>query len=218
MKRAEIEISTDRKDVILKGILHLPKEATIVVAFAHGSGSGRLSPRNQFVASAMHEKKIGTLLLDLLTVEEESVDNVTREFRFDIPLLAERLLFACAWLSHQPDTSKLKIGLFGSSTGAAAALIAASKLGQKAAGVISRGGRSDLADEALPFVTAPVLFIVGEDDPSIHNLNLTSMRLIKGKKKLVIIPGASHLFEEPGALEAVAQLSAEWFQELNRGE
>jgi putative phosphoribosyl transferase len=213
MSAEEIEITTDHLEATLKGILNLPTGSEIVVAFAHGSGSGRLSPRNQYVASVMNAKMIGTLLIDLLTEDEEAVDNVTREFRFDIPLLSERLLFACRWLGHHPSTSKLKIGLFGSSTGAAAALIAASKLQQKAAGVICRGGRSDLADEALSSVTAPVLFIVGEEDPTIHSLNLNSMRLLKGKKKLEIIPGATHLFGEPGALEAVARLSADWFKQ-----
>ena len=207
----EIDITLPKENVLLKGILAIPKGATKIVAFAHGSGSGRLSPRNQFVAETLQNAGIATLLLDLLTPSEEALDEMTRAYRFNIPLLSSRLLGACTWLSRHEATAKLKVGLFGSSTGAAAALIAASQLGKKTLAVISRGGRSDLADDRLASITCPVLFLVGSDDPDILSLNTHSLSLLSCEKKITIIEGASHLFEEPGTLDQVATLATDWF-------
>jgi putative phosphoribosyl transferase len=209
----EVEIKLPNQGVTLFGSLTIPQDAKMVVAFAHGSGSGRFSPRNQQVAKFFNQKKLGTLLLDLLTEEEGEIDEVTRQYRFDIPLLASRLLGAQKWLNADPATKSLQIGLFGSSTGAAAALIAAAKAGNQIAAVVSRGGRTDLADSVLPQVTARTLFIVGGADYGIIELNEASFGLLTCEKQFEIIPGATHLFEEPGALEEVARLAAEWFTE-----
>jgi dienelactone hydrolase len=208
-----IEVSIELPEKIaLKGLLAIPKNATTIVVFAHGSGSGRHSPRNQFVARAFAEEGLATLLLDLLTPQEESIDIETREYRFDIPLLAKRLSGATSWLEKNKTTHHLKVAYFGSSTGAAAALIAASQLDNKIAAVVSRGGRPDLAAASLPHVQAPTLLIVGGRDAGVIELNKEALELLPGTKKLEIVPGATHLFEEPGTLEEVARLAAAWFK------
>jgi putative phosphoribosyl transferase len=205
----EVEIRAGR--AVLRGNLHLPKGAGALVLFAHGSGSSRHSPRNQFVARTLNEAGLATLLFDLLTQEEEAIDMQTRELRFNIHLLAERLVHATKWAKHQPETCDLRIGYFGSSTGAAAALVAAADNPQEVAAVVSRGGRPDLADEALPKMQAPTLLIVGGDDDIVIELNQQARDRMRCIVKLEIIPGATHLFEEPGALEKVAQLASAWF-------
>lgn len=191
----------------LAGTLSLPHKALGVVAFAHGSGSGRFSPRNQFVAKTLERAAVGTLLFDLLSESEAS----ERENVFDIGLLAERLQGAIAWLKARHETCSLPLGLFGASTGAAAALLAAARQPQSVAAVVSRGGRPDLAEEALPRVEAPTLLIVGGDDEVVRQLNQAALRSLTCDKRLVVVPGATHLFAEPGALEAVAQAAADWF-------
>jgi len=198
-------------NVVVEGTLTLIPGAKGVVLFAHGSGSGRFSPRNQYVAKEFNRANIGTLLFDLLTKEEEEEDIVTAEYRFNIALLAKRLIGATEWLRNDPKTKKLSIGYFGASTGAAAALIAAAKLPNAIAAVVSRGGRPDLAGEYLPSVVAPTLLIVGGLDTEVIELNQGAMDQMTAEKKLVIVPGATHLFEEPGTLEQVAKLSTEWF-------
>lgn len=202
----EIAIPVEDKKVV-KGLFTLPQKTKLLVIFAHGSGSGRLSPRNQFVASYLATRGIGTLLLDLLTLEEEQVDQITRELRFNIPFLAKRLRSAFHYAKEKyPD---LKIAYFGASTGAAAALIAA--VDDEIASIVSRGGRPDLAGEALAKVRAPTLLIVGGNDTDVIALNSQAFQQLHCKKKLEIVPGAGHLFEEKGALEEVARLAAEWF-------
>ncbi len=191
----------------LNGILRVPAGAEGVVAFAHGSGSGRFSPRNQFVAHALEEGGLATLLLDLLE-EEEAED---REKVFDIELLAERLQSAADWLSREPETAALRLGYFGASTGAGAALVAAARNPAAVGSVVSRGGRPDLAQEDLPAVQAPTLLIVGGRDDVVIELNEQALRLLRCPKEMVIVPGATHLFEEPGTLEEVARLAREWF-------
>jgi len=191
----------------LPGDLGVPEGARGVVAFAHGSGSSRLSPRNRMVAERLRREQIATLLFDLLT-EEEALD---RRLVFDIPLLAERLLAATRWLHGEPRTAGLALGYFGASTGAAAALLAAARLGEEVRAVVSRGGRPDLAQEAIPHVRAPTLLVVGGDDPVVLELNRDVLPLFRCPVRLEVIPGATHLFEEPGALERVADLAAEWF-------
>lgn len=204
-----VRMSVD--SAVLEGIFGAPQAAQGIVLFAHGSGSGRHSPRNQFVARALQEEGLATLLLDLLTPEEEAVDLRTREFRFNIPLLADRLVGATDWLSGQPDARKLNVGYFGASTGAAAALIAASERPDVVEAVVSRGGRADLAAPILPDVRAPTLLIVGGNDLYVIELNEQAMSQLRTEKKLEIVPGAGHLFQEPGALEQVALLAGEWF-------
>jgi putative phosphoribosyl transferase len=196
----------------LEGGLFIPKEATGIVLFAHGSGSSRFSPRNQFVARFLNQHRLGTLLIDLLTAEEDKIDEQTREFRFDIGLLAERLSGVTQWLLKDSRTSKLHIGYFGSSTGAAAALIAAAQNSSVVSAVVSRGGRADLAGASLPHVLAPTLLIVGGNDFVVIDLNQEAFNLLGCEKKLEIVPGATHLFEEHGTLEEVARLAASWFQ------
>ncbi len=196
---------------ILEGILNIPKEAQGIVLFAHGSGSSRLSPRNQFVAHELNKAGLATLLFDLLTSEEDAVDVYTREYRFNIDLLTERLVGATHWALDYSETMKLSIGYFGSSTGAAAALMAAAQLKEKINAVVSRGGRPDLADPALSNVLSPTLLIVGGYDDVVIRLNEETLRKLSCNKKLVIIPGATHLFEEPGTLENVAKSAAAWF-------
>jgi len=181
------------------------------VFFAHGSGSSRHSPRNQFVARTLNEAGLATLLFDLLTHEEEAIDTRTRELRFDIHLLARRLVQATKWAKQQEQTSGLRIGYFGSSTGGAAALVAAVDVPQDVGAVVSRGGRPDLAGEALPKVQAPTLLIVGGNDDIVIELNEQARDRMRCEVKLEIIPGATHLFEEPGALEKVARLASDWF-------
>jgi putative phosphoribosyl transferase len=198
--------------VTLEGNLALPPEAKGVVLFAHGSGSSRHSPRNRFVASELQNAALGTLLLDLLTPGEEAVDAYTAHLRFDIGLLAARLVAAIDWLSKEPATRGLPVGLFGASTGAAAALVAAAQRPTLVRAVVSRGGRPDLAGEILAHVQAPTLLIVGGNDAPVLRLNGEAFeQLAAPKKELMIIPGATHLFEEPGALEEVARLAAAWF-------
>jgi dienelactone hydrolase len=195
---------------VLEGDLVVPTGASGIVVFAHGSGSSRYSPRNQFVAEQLRKAGLGTLLMDLLTPAEESVDVYTSEHRFDIPMLASRVVLATDWLRDQPNYSGLKVGYFGASTGAAAALVAATERGNVAA-VVSRGGRPDLAGNRLQRVTAPTLLIVGGNDTEVITLNRNANELLTCEKRLEIVPGASHLFEEPGKLETVAQLAREWF-------
>jgi dienelactone hydrolase len=189
-----------------------------VVAFAHGSGSGRKSPRNRQVAAALQAAGLATLLLDLLTPAEEVEDDVTRELRFDIPLLAGRLAEALEWLAREPATRGLPVGLFGASTGAAAALIAAARRPEAVAAVVSRGGRPDLAGEDLPAVRAPTLLLVGGLDREVLALNRAAAARIPARCDLVVVPGATHLFPEPGALEAVSRLACAWFLEHLAGE
>jgi putative phosphoribosyl transferase len=197
----------------LDGELIIPCEALGIVLFAHGSGSSRHSPRNQFVARIIREAGMGTLLFDLLTREEESVDIYTRQLRFDINLLAERLVDATKWVKSQRETAHLRAGYFGASTGGGAALVAAAKLGTQIGAVVSRGGRPDLAGAALPHVESPTLLIVGGHDEPVIRLNEVAQAQLRCKTQLKIIPGATHLFEEPGTLEQVAQLAAAWFKE-----
>ena len=197
---------------VLRGALGLPERAAGLVLFAHGSGSGRLSPRNRFVARQLQEARLATLLIDLLTAEEEALDLHTAEFRFDIGLLARRLAGATQWAAKNPETARLPVGYFGASTGAAAALVAAAERPGRARAVVSRGGRPDLAGRLLASVSAPTLLIVGGNDEVVLDLNREALeRLAAAEKKLVVVPGAGHLFEEPGALEEVARLAAGWF-------
>jgi putative phosphoribosyl transferase len=205
---SEVQIRSGR--AVLSGNLNIPKDATALVLFAHGSGSSRHSPRNQFVARTLNKAGLATLLFDSLTPEEEATDTQTREHRFNIPLLAERLVHATKWAKQQEQTSNLRTGYFGSSTGGAAALVAAVDAPHVGA-VVSRGGRPDLADKALPKVQAPTLLIVGGNDDIVIELNEQARDRMRCEVKLEIIPGATHLFEEPGALEKVAQLASDWF-------
>ncbi len=198
--------------VVLEGSLAIPEGAQAVVLFAHGSGSSRFSPRNRAVASVLNNSGIATLLIDLLTAEEEAIDRVTAHLRFDIELLAERLVGATDWLAQAPETRALRIGYFGASTGAAAALMAAVERPQAVGAIVSRGGRPDLAGSALPHVLAPTLLIVGGDDVPVIDMNRDALAELRCEKHLEIVPGATHLFEEPGALEHVADLARNWFK------
>ena len=193
----------------LEGSLALPIQIQGLVVFAHGSGSSRFSPRNNFVARVLREAGFGTLLMDLLTEEEDAI----YQTRFNIDLLTERLLLATRWLQEQTHTKDLVIGYFGASTGAAAALKAAAAKGSKIGAVVSRGGRPDLAKDVLMLVQSPTLLIVGGNDDIVIELNREAYARLKGKKQLVIIPGATHLFEEPGTLEEVARLATDWFKQ-----
>jgi putative phosphoribosyl transferase len=195
----------------LHGDLAVPDSAIGIVLFAHGSGSSRHSPRNRNVAQVLQDGGLATLLMDLLTSDEEAYDSRTAALRFDIELLGRRLLEATRWLMAQPETAQLPIGHFGASTGAAAALVAAADLPDLVAAIVSRGGRPDLAAEALRRVVAPTLLIVGSRDPVVLELNRKALAELPGEKKLEIVPGATHLFEEPGTLEMVAQLAKNWF-------
>ncbi|MCL4476723.1 MAG: dienelactone hydrolase family protein [Nitrospirae bacterium] len=194
--------------VKLDGILTIPKDTQALVIFVHGSGSSRLSPRNMFVAGVLQKAGIGTLLFDLLTAKEDEV----YENRFDIPLLTGRLKAATLWAGEQPETAKLKIGYFGASTGTAVALVAAADFGKEIKAIVSRGGRPDLAKDALGKVITPTFLIIGGEDHVVIGLNKKAYDLIEAEKQVKIIPGATHLFEEPGALEEVARLAAEWFK------
>jgi putative phosphoribosyl transferase len=198
--------------VVLRGNLKVPKGAKGIVLFAHGSGSSRMSPRNRFVAQELQKHGLATLLIDLLTEDEESVDQATAHLRFDIPLLATRLEGITDWLTAQIATKHLKIGYFGASTGAAGALVAAAHREQLVAAIVSRGGRPDLAGNVLSSVKAPVLLIVGGEDYPVIEMNQSALKELRGEKKLVIVAGATHLFEEKGALEEVARLAADWFK------
>jgi putative phosphoribosyl transferase len=204
--------------ILLEGELLVPVGASGVVLFAHGSGSSRHSPRNQFVARTIREAGVGTLLFDLLTQEEETVDIMTRHLRFEIGLLAERLVDATNWIKRGTDTSHLKVGYFGSSTGGGAALVAAAIVGEDIGAVVSRGGRPDLAGDALPKVKSPTLLIVGGLDYPVIRMNEDAYRQLRCEKELKIILGATHLFEEPGTLEEVARLAAGWFQRKLRSD
>lgn len=204
------DVQVDVGGLILNGDLRVPPQVGGLVIFAHGSGSSRFSRRNRQVAGALEAGGFATLLLDLLTPEEESADARTREYRFDIPLLGRRVIAATDWVQARPDLRPLPVALFGASTGAAAALIAAAVRPEIARAVISRGGRPDLADEALPRVQAPTLLIVGGADEPVIDLNREAMQRMRAPVELVIVPGATHLFEEPGALEQVAALATEW--------
>ena len=210
--RIDRTVSIRSGNVQLDGEVKVPEGATGLVLFAHGSGSSRHSPRNQFVAQVIREAGVGTLLFDLLTQQEEAEDRYTGHLRFDIGFLAERLVDATRWITGQEDTRDLHFGYFGSSTGAAAALIAAVKLSDILVAVVSRGGRPDLADESLPLVKAPTLLIVGGDDDVVIRLNEEAYARLNCEKKLKIVPGATHLFEEQGTLEQVASFASEWFK------
>lgn len=205
-----VRIDIDR--VRLEGNLEVPRGAQGIVLFAHGSGSSRHSPRNRYVAHALREGGLATLLIDLLTSEEEAIDLQTAHLRFDIPRLAQRLIRTTDWLTECPETHHLNIGYFGASTGSGAALMAAAERPQAVRAVVSRGGRPDLAGEALSRVQAPTLLIVGGEDFPVIEMNRSAMTQLRGKKHLEIVPGATHLFEEPGALEEVARLAREWFE------
>jgi putative phosphoribosyl transferase len=206
----EIHIAAGR--ATLDGNLTIVDGATAIVLFAHGSGSSRHSPRNQFVARTLNDAGLATLLFDLLTPEEEAIDLRTREHRFNIGLLGERLAHATKWAKQQQQTRDLRIGYFGSSTGGGAALVAAAEIPQDVGAVVSRGGRPDLAGDALPKVQAPTLLIVGGNDDIVIELNEQARdRMRRCEVKLEIVPGATHLFEEPGALEKVAKLASDWF-------
>jgi pimeloyl-ACP methyl ester carboxylesterase len=192
--------------------LEIPEGAKGIVVFVHGSGSSRHSPRNRYVAEELQKRGLGTLLFDLLTAEEERIDMITREFRFNIDLLAKRLSDVTAWLLKTEEIKELNIGYFGASTGAAAALIGAGEYPEQVKAVVSRGGRPDLAENALMYVKSPTLFIVGERDTQVIKLNQWAFEKLSVKdKELKIVPGATHLFEEPGTLEEAARLAGEWF-------
>jgi len=218
MSNTEPELPLDQTIYIpsgrvkLEGELKLPRGATGIVLFAHGSGSSRHSPRNQYVAKVIREAGVGTLLFDLLTKEEEAIDAYTGELRFDIDFLGRRLVDATNWVTSEPATQHLRIGYFGASTGAAAALVAAVELSNIIAAVVSRGGRPDLAGNALGKVKAPTLLIVGGNDDVVIQLNREARAKLGCEKELKIVPGATHLFEEPGTLEQVAKLASDWFR------
>lgn len=210
--REEGLVRIDVGKVTLEGNLLVPRSARGLVLFAHGSGSSRFSSRNRSVAEELRSGGLGTLLIDLLTQEEEQIDMRTAHLRFDIELLAQRLVGTIRWLAQNPETSRMKVGLFGASTGGGAALVAAARLPDRIAAVVSRGGRPDLAGEALSLVKAPTLLIVGGNDVPVIAMNREAYEKMNCERKLEIVPRASHLFEEPGALEQVARLAREWFQ------
>ena len=197
--------------IVLEGDLHLPEHAIGIVLFAHGSGSSRHSPRNRHVARVLNEAGLATLLVDLLTRDEERVDTLTRHLRFDIDLLARRLVGVTGWLAGQAATRAMTVGYFGASTGAGAALVAAASLPGQVGAVVSRGGRPDLAGPMLPRVKAPTLLVVGGNDTRVIAMNREAMARLRAERELVVVPGATHLFEEPGALESVAKLARDWF-------
>lgn len=209
--KQEVSLSIPCQDAHLEGILNLPENTRGLVLFVHGSGSSRFSSRNQFVAEVLNTARLGTLLFDLLTAEEDAIDTRTREFRFNIPLLADRLLDVIAWCRQDPRVHDLPLGLFGASTGAAAALIAAAKDPKQVKAVVSRGGRPDLAEEYLLQVRAPTLLIVGENDHEVIILNQNAYAQMPCFKEIAIVPGATHLFEEAGSLDEVARLAKSWF-------
>lgn len=204
-----VQIAID--GLTLEGTLGVPRNALGVVLFAHGSGSSRFSPRNRLVARVLRDARLGTLLLDLLSPSEEEVDEVTRHHRFDIPMLADRLVVAIDWLANERETADLPVGLFGASTGGGAALVAASERPARVGAVVSRGGRVDLANGALPLVEAPTLLIVGGQDDVVIELNERARDLMRAEVRLEIVPGATHLFEEAGTLEQVAAAARDWF-------
>ena len=204
-------VEIDLTDVVLHGDLTLPPEARGLVIFAHGSGSSRHSPRNRYVAGVINRAGLGTLLIDLLTEDEERVDEMTRELRFDIGLLGRRVARVVQWAGEHEELSELPVGLFGSSTGAAAALVAAAELPGNVRAVVSRGGRPDLAGRALPKVECATLLVVGGLDEAVIGMNEEARARMRCPVELVIVPGATHLFEEPGTLEEVARLATQWF-------
>jgi len=201
----------DADGVTLEGDLIVPDGANGIVLFAHGSGSSRFSSRNRYVAESLREGGLGTLLIDLLTSSEEAVDERTAHLRFDIAMLARRLVGATQWLAAQEETKELNVGLFGASTGGGAALVAAAEIPDRIKAVVSRGGRPDLAGRALPRVKAPTLLIVGGDDIPVIEMNRDAYAQMTAERRMEIVPGASHLFEEPGTLEQVARLARDWF-------
>ncbi|NGX41925.1 MAG: putative phosphoribosyl transferase [Chlamydiae bacterium] len=211
MKTTDSLVNVEAGPVTLEGFLAIPENATAIVVFVHGSGSSRHSPRNQAVARTFNEYGLATLLFDLLTAEEEVIDLETRHLRFDIPMLAERVVGTVKWLTEFESTQKMKIGLIGSSTGAAAALVAAAELGEAIGSVVSRGGRPDLAGADLPQVRAPTLLVVGGYDYQVIELNEQAYAQLQCEKKLEIVPHATHLFEESGTLEQAAHLARSWF-------
>ena len=211
MTAAQQSVAIATAGVTLEADVVVPEPALGVVLFAHGSGSGRHSPRNRYVAGELQKAGLATVLADLLTPQEEQVDARTGALRFDISLLGERVVALTDWLVTQEQTADLGVGLFGASTGAAAALVAVAKRPASVEAVVSRGGRPDLAGGLLRLVRQPVLLIVGERDRTVLDLNRTAMRELGGETTLAIVPGATHLFEEPGALEEVARLARDWF-------
>ena len=213
MSSLESAIKIPVGNVEVEGNLFLPQGAKGIVVFAHGSGSSRFSPRNQYVAKEINKANIGTLLFDLLTPAEEEEDELTGEHRFDIALLAQRLIGVTEWLRNDPSTANYKLGYFGASTGAAAALIAATKLPEAVSAVVSRGGRPDLAGEYLSQVKAPTLLLVGGWDEEVLELNRQAQSQMTNINKLVVIHGATHLFEEPGKLAEVARFATDWFNQ-----
>lgn len=206
----EVRIPTGSS--VLDGTLTIPRRAVGIVLFAHGSGSSRFSPRNQAVAQTLNKEGIATLLFDLLTVEEEAADEDRRALRFDVGLLAQRLEDATYWLESVPDARRLSVGYFGASTGAAAAIVAAARVRTQVSAVVSRGGRPDLAGDALDSLRAPILLLVGSKDTDVLVFNEQALQRLDGAKELKIIPEASHLFEEPGTMEEVAHLAVQWFK------
>jgi putative phosphoribosyl transferase len=209
-RQPEMTVRVPAGPVELEGALSVPDGASGVVLFAHGSGSSRHSPRNRRVAQLLRERGLATLLVDLLTSDEEEVDLRTRRLRFDVGLLAQRLSGATDWLRRNPQTRDLRVGYFGASTGAGAALMAAAERPEEVGAVVSRGGRPDLAGDTLPLVRAPTLLIVGGEDEQVIRLNEEALARLRAEKRLEIVPGAGHLFEEPGALDEVARLAAGW--------
>jgi putative phosphoribosyl transferase len=211
-EKHDVSVSIPVNGAKLQGNLNVPPRARGLVLFAHGSGSSRHSPRNQYVASVLREGGLATLLMDLLTPDEEAIDLRTRQLRFDIDLLAERIVATTDWLRENPDTRDLKVGYFGASTGAGAALVAASRRPDMIGAVVSRGGRPDLARSALSAVRAPTLLLVGGDDQPVIEMNRQALSALRVDKELEIVPGATHLFEEPGTLEQVARSARAWFE------
>lgn len=211
---SDLNITIPCHPIQLQGILHLPANTKGIIVFAHGSGSGRLSPRNQQIAKQLQQIQFATLLFDLLTIEEDEVDLMTMQYRFDIPLLANRLISVTQWIVNHPKLHSLPIGYFGASTGGGAALLAAAHMQKEVKAVISRGGRPDLAgEEALPKVKAATLLIVGGEDFQVIELNKQAYALLTCVKKIEIVPGATHLFEEPGKLDEVSRLTKNWFNQ-----
>ena len=209
----EQTVTVPAGSVSLEGTLGVPDDAQGIVLFAHGSGSSRFSPRNRYVARVFRDAGLATLLLDLLSPAEEEVDEITRHHRFDIRMLAGRLVAAVEWLGAQSRTRTLPVGLFGASTGGGAALVAAAHIPLRVHAVVSRGGRPDLAADALPQVTAPTLLLAGEHDEPVIEMNERARKQMRSYVRLTIVPGATHLFEEPGTLEEVARLARDWFLE-----
>lgn len=212
-EKKSVEVQIPIGPIYLGGNLDIPAGARGIVIFVHGSGSSRFSPRNQYVAQELQNDGLGTLLFDLLTEEEEGIDMLTRSFRFDIDMLSKRLIDVTRWVLSRQDTKELNLGYFGASTGAAAALIAARELKDAVKAVVSRGGRPDLAGDDLMYVQAPTLFIVGGKDTEVIKLNQWAFeRMVITEKEIKIIPGATHLFEEQGALEKVSRFAGDWFR------